>query len=183
MDTTALAQGLTTLQHVLAQVRPAPGDALPELSGTAVRALGASLLDTLAALRETLATTTDPRLALELAATAQQLGFEATRMDLVAAERAAATAAHTLAQTELDALREHPADTTAAPVRATGRCCYRNPEELLASWTRTPYWHTHRLVLDSQDLVGRKDLTGARVPPRFEHLSALLFESGVDPSV
>ncbi|MER8026260.1 HNH endonuclease signature motif containing protein [Glutamicibacter protophormiae] len=183
MDTTALAQGLTTLQHVLAQVRPAPGDALPELSGTAVRALGASLLDTLAALRETLATTTDPRLALELAATAQQLGFEATRMDLVAAERATATAAHTLAQTELDHLREHPADTTAAPVRATGRCCYRNPEELLASWTRTPYWHTHRLVLDSQDLVGRKDLTGARVPPRFEHLSALLFESGVDPSV
>ena len=183
MNTTALAQGLTTLQHVLAQVRPAPGDALPELSGTAVRALGASLLDALAALRETLATTTDPRLALELAATAQQLGFEATRMDLVAAERATATAAHTLAQTELDALREHPADTTAAPVRATGRCCYRNPEELLASWTRTPYWHTHRLVLDSQDLVGRKDLTGARVPPRFEHLSALLFESGVDPSV
>ncbi|MGX1750477.1 hypothetical protein, partial [Glutamicibacter protophormiae] len=70
MNTTALAQGLTTLHHVLAQVRPAPGDALPELSGTAVRALGASLLDTLAALRETLATTTDPRLALELAATA-----------------------------------------------------------------------------------------------------------------
>ncbi|QRQ77604.1 hypothetical protein [Glutamicibacter protophormiae] len=62
MNTTALAQGLTTLHHVLAQVRPAPGDALPELSGTAVRALGASLLDALAALRETLTTTTDPRL-------------------------------------------------------------------------------------------------------------------------
>ena len=183
MNTTALAQGLTRLHHVLTQVRPEPGAALPELSGTQLRDLCTSLLDTFAALRETLADTTDPRLALELAGTAQQLGFEATRMDLVAAERTAATAAHTLAQSELDALREHPADTTSTPARATGRACYRNPEELLASWTRTPYWHTHRLVLDSMDLVGRKDFTGARVPPRFEHLAALLFEAGVDPTV
>ncbi|MGC0268580.1 HNH endonuclease signature motif containing protein [Glutamicibacter soli] len=183
MNTTALAQGLTSLHHVLAQVRPAPGAALPELSGTQLRDLRTSLLDTFAALRETLSDTTDPRLALELATTAQQLGFEATRMDLVAAERTAATAAHTLAQSELDALREHPADTTSTPVRACGRACYRDPEELLASWTRTPYWHTHRLILDSMDLVGRKDFTGARVAPRFEHLAALLFESGVDPTV
>ncbi|KLI88448.1 hypothetical protein AA310_11600, partial [Arthrobacter sp. YC-RL1] len=166
MNTTALAQGLTSLHHVLAQVRPAPGAALPELSGTQLRDLATSLLDTFAALRETLSDTTDPRLALELATTAQQLGFEATRMDLVAAERTAATAAHTLAHTELEHLREHPADTTSTPVRACGRACYRNPEELLASWTRTPYWHTHRLILDSMDLVGRKDFTGARVAPR-----------------
>lgn len=180
MNTTALAQGLTSLHHVLTQVRPTPGAALHELTGTQLRDLCTSLLDTFAALRETLADTTDSRLALELAATAQQLGFEATRMDLVAAERA--TAAHTLAQSELDALREHPADATSTPARASGRACYRNPDELLASWTRTPYWHTHRLVLDPWTWWG-KDFTGARVAPRFEHLAALLFEFGVDPTV
>ncbi len=160
MNTTALAQGLTSLHHVLTQVRPTPGAALHELTGTQLRDLCTSLLDTFAALRETLADTTDSRLALELAATAQQLGFEATRMDLVAAERATATAAHTLAQSELDALREHPADTTSTPARASGRACYRNPDELLASWTRTPYWHTHPLLAHPPPSAGSMDLVG-----------------------
>ncbi|RBL98638.1 hypothetical protein C1H84_17270, partial [Glutamicibacter soli] len=107
MNTTALAQGLTSLHHVLTQVRPAPGAALPELSGTQLRDLRTSLLDTFAALRETLSDTTDPRLALELATTAQQLGFEATRMDLVAAERAL----NALLEILLDATGEDPPGT------------------------------------------------------------------------
>ncbi len=176
----ALAQGLNTLNEVLEHLDPSL-DGLC-LSGASLRTLSTTLLDTLALLRESLATTTDPRLALELASTAQHLGFEASRMELVAAERANATAAHTLAQRELDTLREHPADTSTTPVRSTGRNCYRNPEELLAAWGHIPYAHTHRMVAEALDLVGRKDFTGARVPPRFEHLSVLLFTPGMDPA-
>ncbi|MFJ2620671.1 hypothetical protein [Glutamicibacter sp. NPDC087344] len=176
----ALAQGLNTLNEVLEHLDPSLDGFC--LSGTSLRTLATTLLDTLALLRESLATTTDPRLALELASTAQHLGFEASRMELVAAERANATAAHTLAQRELDTLREHPADTSTTPVRSTGRNCYRNPEELLAAWGRIPYAHTHRMVAEALDLVGRKDFTGARVPPRFEHLSVLLFTPGMDPA-
>ncbi|MCW4464229.1 HNH endonuclease [Glutamicibacter sp. MNS18] len=182
MTTRALATCIENLRCLLGNMQATKGDAAaPGVDGAQVRALYTGCLGLTGQLREHLAGTTDPRLALELATAAQQMAAEATRLALVAAERVNTTAANTLAQTELEALRREPADTTRAPERANGRPSYKNAAELLASWTRTPYAEANRRVLDAQDLVARRDLTGSPVPPRFTHLGRQFFNPAQDP--
>lgn len=150
-------------------------------SGAQLRALFTGGLQLVSALRRAFANTEDPRLALEMAMCAQQLSFEATRMELAAADRTSATAAHTLAQSELDQLRGAPADTEQPAERATGRTSYKNPAELLAAWTGRTYGSMHRTLLDAQDLIGRRSPSGAQLPPRFPHLAKKFQDPDADP--
>ena len=138
-------------------------------------------LEALRELRGELAATEDPRLALELASTAQQLEREARRYALSGAERLAATAAHTLERSELDALRAGTADFTREPVRCAGRPSYRTPADLLAAWTGTSFAAARSQLQTAQDLIGRRDAAGNPVPPRFEHLSRVFQNPDSDP--
>ncbi|WP_431709799.1 HNH endonuclease signature motif containing protein [Glutamicibacter uratoxydans] len=182
MSTRELLASAEALRSLFDDVQATVGDsALPGLDGRQVHELFAQTIRLTASLRKYLATDDDPRLALEMATAAHALSAEATRLQLVAAERVNATAAHTLAQEELEALRKHPADTSTLAQRATGRPSYKNAAELLASWTRTPHKATSRLVNDALDLVARRDMAGFRVPPRFPQLSERFFDPKHNP--
>lgn len=182
MSTHTLTRCIKDLGCLLEQVQSTLEDAARGgLTGTQVRSLFTQSAQLSTQLRDYLARSTDPRLALELASAAQAMAAEATRLRLVAAERLNATAANTLAQEELDALRQHPADTSRLAERAQGRPSYKNAAELLSSWTQTPYTEANRQILDAQDLVARRDMTGAAVPPRFAHLSERFFHPEQNP--
>ena len=183
MRTPALATSIEDLRCLLDEVQATTGDAAaPGPTGGQVRQMFALAAELVAALRGHLAQDNDPRLALEMATASRALAAEATRLSLVAAERISATAANTLAQDELDALRQRPADTGTEPLRATGRPSYKNPAELLASWTATPYTQANRQLLDAQDLIARRDMAGQRVPPRFQHLGDHFLDPTYDPA-
>ncbi|WP_404286103.1 HNH endonuclease signature motif containing protein [Glutamicibacter arilaitensis] len=124
-------------------------------------------------MREYLCSTTDPRLALELATAGQALEDEAARIKVTGADRLAATNAHTLDEAELDALRSTPPDTTFEAHRCSGKASFQTPAALLASWTHIPFGEANKLVQDASDLIGRRDMAGNQVPPRFAHLAAL----------
>ncbi|WP_313812163.1 HNH endonuclease signature motif containing protein [Glutamicibacter sp.] len=175
-----LRPAIITLQQHLAAGKFLGDDAVP--TGADLRALFTDALQLVAGLRLNLSTTDDPRLALLLASAAQELSHEATRMELTAADRACATAAHSLAQEELESLRCSPADTSVEPARARGRNSYKNPAELLAAWTGNSYGMMHRAVLDAQDLIGRRSPSGAPLPARFTHLAAKFADPEVNPA-
>ena len=171
MDTTAGAS-LTELHVTLAELTAATGE--PEnLTGETLRTLATTGTALFTFLREHLGSTTDPRLALELATTGQALEDEAARIRVTAADRLAATNAHTLDEAELDTLRTTAPDTTREPRRCPGKASFQNPAALLASWTHIPFAEASKLVNDASDLIGRRDMAGAQLPPRFEHLAVL----------
>ncbi|MGP9489238.1 hypothetical protein [Glutamicibacter sp. AOP33-2CA-4] len=171
MNTTALGDTLSQLDRNLTELTgPA---ASPSLAGTELRALFTGTTQLLTTLREHLAGTEDPRLALELATAGQALADEAARMRVTAADRIAATNAHTLHPEELDALRTAGADTTREARRCAGRASFLDPAALLASWLHLPYAEAAGLVQDASDLIGRRDPAGNLLPPRFAHLGAL----------
>ena len=171
MDTTAGAT-LTELHTTLTELTAATGE--PEnLTGETLRTLATTGTALFTFLREHLGSTTDPRLALELATTGQALEDEAARIRVTAADRLAATNAHTLDEAELDTLRTTAPDTTREPRRCPGKASFQNPAALLASWTRIPFGEASKLVNDASDLIGRRDMAGAQLPPRFEHLAKL----------
>ncbi|MGO2053265.1 MAG: hypothetical protein ACTH2H_10840, partial [Glutamicibacter sp.] len=171
MNTTALGDTLSQLDRKLTELT-GPGLS-PSLAGTDLRALFTGTTQLLATLREHLAGTEDPRLALELATAGQALADEAARMRVAAADRIAATNAHTLHTDELDALRTAGADTTREARRCAGRASFLDPAALLASWLHLPYAEAAGLVQDASDLIGRRDPAGNLLPPRFTHLSEL----------
>nr|WP_181148559.1 DUF222 domain-containing protein [Arthrobacter sp. MYb229] len=171
MNTTALGDTLSQLDRELTELT-GPGLS-PSLAGTDLRALFTGTTQLLSTLREHLAGTEDPRLALELASAGQALADEAARMRVTAADRLAATNAHTLHTEELDALRTTGADTSRDAQRCTGRPSFLDPAALLASWLHLPYAEAAGLVQDASDLIGRRNPAGQSVPPRFTHLGAL----------
>ncbi|MGR6902658.1 hypothetical protein, partial [Glutamicibacter sp. BSL13] len=73
MTTTELAASLNGMQRVLAQVTGNASPVVPENDGTLLRSLLTHGRQLLSSLREALAATTDPRLALELATAAREL--------------------------------------------------------------------------------------------------------------
>lgn len=171
MNTTALGDTLSQLDRKLTELTgPA---ASPSLAGTDLRALFTGTTQLLTTLREHLTGTEDPRLALELATAGQALADEAARMRVAAADRIAATNAHTLHPEELDVLRTAGADTTREARRCAGRASFLDPAALLASWLHLPYAEAAGLVQDASDLIGRRDPAGNLLPPRFAHLGAL----------
>ncbi len=171
MNTTAGAT-LTELHTTLAELAAATGE--PEnLTGQTLRTLATTGTALFTFLREHLSTTTDPRLALELATTGQALEDEAARMRVTAADRLAATNAHTLDETELDTLRTTAPDTTRQPHRCAGKASFQTPAALLSAWTHIPFGEASKLIGDASDLIGRRDMAGNQLPPRFEHLAAL----------
>ncbi len=171
MDTTAGAT-LTELHTTLAELTAATGE--PEnLTGETLRTLATTGTALFTFLRHHLAETIDPRLALELATTGQALEDEAARMRVTAADRLAATNAHTLDEAELATLRTTAPDTTRAPHRCAGKASFQNPAALLASWTHIPFGEASKLIQDANDLIGRRDMAGTQLPPRFEHLAVL----------
>ena len=183
MLTSASDPDLRGLQDLLGQLHPdgilVRPDADPALwRRVAVQATGVFTL-----LRRALATTDDPRLALELATIAQDLQHESTRMALTAADRAAATNAHQLDPAEYERLRDTPADPQRPARRCTGRASFKNPAELLAAWLHIPYGEARKLVLDAGDLIGRRDAAGMQVQPRFPHLGELFTDRQYNPEV
>ncbi len=171
MNTTAGAT-LTELHTTLTELTAATGT--PEnLTGETLRKLATTGTKLFTFLRLHLADTTDPRLALELATTGQHLEDEAARLRVTGADRLAATNAHTLDETELDTLRTTPPDTSRAPRRCPGKASFQTPAALLASWTHIPFAEANKLIGDANDLIGRRDMAGNQLPPRFEHLAAL----------
>ena len=171
MNTTAGAT-LTELHTTLTELTAATGE--PEnLTGETLRTLATTGTALFTFLREHLGSTTDPRLALELATTGQALEDEAARIRVTAADRLAATNAHTLDEAELDTLRTTAPDTTREPRRCPGKASFQNPAALLASWTHIPFGEASKLIQDANDLIGRRDMAGAQLPPRFEHLAKL----------
>ncbi|MGP4990626.1 DUF222 domain-containing protein [Glutamicibacter ardleyensis] len=171
MNTTAGAT-LTELHATLTELTAATGE--PEnLTGETLRTLATTGTALFTFLRLHLADTTDPRLALELATTGQHLEDEAARIRVTGADRLAATNAHTLDETELDTLRTTAPDTSRQAHRCPGKASFQNPAALLASWTHIPFAEASKLVNDASDLIGRRDMAGAQLPPRFEHLAVL----------
>ncbi|PQZ99372.1 hypothetical protein CQ017_06760 [Arthrobacter sp. MYb224] len=173
MNTTALGDTLSQLDRELTELTGPAAAASPSLAGTDLRALFTGTTQLLSTLREHLAGTEDPRLALELASAGQALADEAARLRVAAADRIAATNAHTLHPDELDALRTTGADTTRDAQRCTGRPSFLDPAALLASWLHLPYTEAAALIQDASDLIGRRNPAGQSVPPRFTHLGAL----------
>ncbi|WP_404290492.1 DUF222 domain-containing protein [Glutamicibacter arilaitensis] len=172
MNTTAHEDDLTELHATLAELTAATGE--PEnLSGETLRTLANAGAALFIFLRKHLSTTTDPRLALELATTGQRLEDEAARIRVTAADRLAATNAHTLDESELDALRSTPPDTTREAIRCPGKASFQTPAALLSSWIRIPFAEANKLINDASDLIGRRDMAGNQVPPRFTHLATL----------
>lgn len=181
MTTTELPTSLNGMQRVLAQATGNASPVVPENDGTLLRSLLAHGRQLLSSLREALAATTDPRLALELATAARELQNEATRMSLTAADRLAATNAHLLDPAEYEQLRTTPADTTRPARQCKGRASFKNTAELLAAWLRIPYSQANKMVLDAADLIARRDPSGNQLPPRFSHLGQLFNDPGQDP--
>ncbi|MGO2051663.1 DUF222 domain-containing protein [Glutamicibacter sp. 287] len=172
MNTTAHEDALTELHATLTELTAATSE--PEnLSGETLRTLSNAGAALFTFLRKHLSTTTDPRLALELATTGQRLEDEAARMRVTAADRLAATNAHTLHETELDKLRAEPPDTTREAIRCPGKASFQTPAALLSSWIRIPFADANKLINDASDLIGRRDMAGNQVPPRFTHLATL----------
>ncbi|WP_146112651.1 HNH endonuclease signature motif containing protein [Arthrobacter sp. MYb213] len=171
MNTTAGAT-LTELHTTLSELAAATSE--PEnLTGETLRKLATTGTALFTFLRLHLAETTDPRLALELATTGQQLEDEAARIRVTGADRLAATNAHTLDETELDSLRTTAPDTTRQPHRCAGKASFQTPAALLASWTHIPFGEASKLIGDASDLISRRDMAGNQLPPRFEHLATL----------
>ncbi|PCC36358.1 HNH endonuclease signature motif containing protein [Glutamicibacter sp. BW77] len=171
MNTTA-GVSLTELHTTLTELTAATSE--PEnLTGETLRKLATTGTALFTFLRLHLAETTDPRLALELATTGQQLEDEAARIRVTGADRLAATNAHTLHETELDTLRTTAPDTTRLPHRCAGKASFQTPAALLASWTHIPFGEASKLIGDASDLISRRDMAGNQLPPRFEHLATL----------
>lgn len=176
-----LASSIDALRGVIAGFQaadPAAGQ-LPE--GAKIRELFTALRRTTIELRTELSLSEDPRLALELAFQAQQLGCEATRMELAAAERLRATAAHTLAHEQLDSLRDAGPDLSSEPARASGRPSYKTPADLLVGFTGCTFNQANRALKDAQDLIGRSGMDGSPRPPRFTHLAAQFMDPDYNP--
>ncbi|WP_146112640.1 HNH endonuclease signature motif containing protein [Arthrobacter sp. MYb213] len=172
MNTTAGATALTELHTTLTELAAATSEP-QNLTGEILRKLATTGTALFTFLRLHLAETTDPRLALELATTGQQLEDEAARIRVTGADRLAATNAHTLNETELDTLRTTAPDTTRQPHRCAGKASFQTPAALLASWTHIPFGEASKLVGDASDLISRRDMAGNQLPPRFEHLATL----------
>ncbi|MGP9725821.1 DUF222 domain-containing protein [Glutamicibacter sp. 287] len=181
MNTTDLDQALDGYGQLLERLHRTDAEACRQIDGAALRAVIEQETQVLIGLRRALQDTADPRLALELLAAAKKIQEECTRMSLVAADRLAATNAHQLEEEELNELRIQPADTTRAARRASGRACFKDPAELLASWLKITYAKAKRMMLDASDLIGRRDPAGQQVPPRFPHLGQLLDDPQVSP--
>ncbi|WP_431710162.1 DUF222 domain-containing protein [Glutamicibacter uratoxydans] len=167
-------QSLQSLQHDGTVVRPDTDPAL-------WRDLFAATSHIFTILRESLAETTDPRMALELATMAQSLQHQATRMALTAADRIAASNAHQLDPAEYEQLRTMPADLTQPARRCTGRPSFKNPAEALAAWLRIPYTQARQQLLDASDLIARRDAAGTPLSPRFGHLAKLFNDPSYNP--
>lgn len=135
----------------------------------------------LSTLRESLADTDDPRMALELASMAQKLQHEATRMALAAADRVAATNAHQLDPAEYEQLRSAAPDLSQPVRHCTGRASFKNPTEALAAWLHIPFAQARQQIRDASDLIGRRDAAGAPLSPRFPHLARVFQDPACDP--
>lgn len=176
-----LASSIDTLYGVIAGFQAADPAAAVLSDGAKIRELFTALHRTTIELRTELSLSEDPRLALELAFQAQQLSCEATRMEVAAAERLRATAAHTLEHEELDSLRGAGPDLGSEPKRAVGRPSYKTPADLLVGFTGCTFNQASRALKDAQDLVGRSGMDGSPRPPRFEHLAAQFMNPAYNP--
>ena len=123
----------------------------------------------------------DPRFALALATSAEFAAHQALRTQIYAAHLIESTAANTLDEGELDAVRAGTVDFTRPAQRTGQRPPFPNCTDLLASWVDLGHFEARRRMDSAHHVLAQFDYQHQRYPAQFPLLAQRFRDSSRPP--